>query len=74
MKISKIKSYAKLNLTLNITGRKNALHKIESLIGFIDLHDVISINEHHGNKHQISFYGKFSKNIDNLLHSCLDEN
>ena len=63
MKISKIKSNAKLNLALNITGKKKVLHKIESIIGFIDLHDVISINQHNGKKHHISFYGKFSKNI-----------
>ena len=63
MNINKIKSNAKLNLTLNITGKKKVLHKIESIIGFIDLHDVISINQHNGKKHHISFYGKFSKNI-----------
>jgi len=63
MKISKIKSNAKLNLALNITGKKKVLHKIESIIGFIDLYDVISINQYNGNKHHISFYGKFSKNI-----------
>ena len=63
MKINKIKSNAKLNLALNITGKKNGLHKIESIIGFIDLHDVISINQHQGKKHHVSFYGKYSKNI-----------
>jgi len=63
MKISKIKSNAKLNLALNITGKKKVLHKIESIISFVDLHDVILINQHNGNKHHISFYGKFSKNI-----------
>ena len=63
MKIYKIKSKAKLNLALNITGKKKVLHKIESIIGFVDLHDVISINQHNGKKHHISFYGKFSKNI-----------
>ena len=63
MKISKIKSYAKINLALNVTGKKKSLHKIESIVSFIDLHDVISINEFKKDKHQISFYGKFSKNI-----------
>ena len=63
MKINKIKSNAKLNLALNITGKKKFLHKIESIISFIDLHDVISINQHNAKKHHISFYGKFSKNI-----------
>ena len=63
MKISKIKSYAKLNLALNITGKKKGLHKIESIICFLDLHDGISINQYRGSKHKISFYGQFSKNI-----------
>ena len=61
--VSKIKSYAKLNLALNITGKYSFLHKIVSLICFSDLHDVISINQHNEKKHHISFYGKFSKNI-----------
>ena len=67
MKISKIKSNAKLNLALNITGKKKLLHNIESIISFIDLHDEISINQYKGNKHLISFYGKFSKNIDKKI-------
>ena len=33
----KIKSYAKINLALNVTGKKAKLHNIESLISFIDL-------------------------------------
>ena len=64
MKIFKIKSYAKINLSLNITGKKKNLHQIESIISFIDLNDVISINKHSKDKHQISYYGKFSKNIN----------
>ena len=59
----KIKSYAKLNLALNITGKTSSLHRIESIIAFVDLHDVISIKRSKSNKHNISFIGKFSKNI-----------
>ena len=59
----KIKSYAKINLALNITGKKSSLHKIESIISFIDLYDDIFIKKINANKHKISFYGKFSKNI-----------
>ncbi len=78
MRISKIKSYAKINLALNIIGKKKSLHNIESIISFIDLHDVISINEFKSDKHQTSFYGKFSKNIGNKntvekLFQILDE-
>ena len=60
---SKIKSYAKINLALNITGKTLSLHKIESIIAFISLHDLIMIKRIKSNKHSISFNGKFSQNI-----------
>ena len=63
MVYNKIKSYAKLNLSLNITGKKSSLHKIESIIMFVHFHDVISINRIRSKEHSISFNGKFSKNI-----------
>ena len=64
MNFSKIKSNAKINLALNIIGKYNGLHKIESLIAFIDLHDVILLKKIKSNKHNIIFKGKFSKNIN----------
>ena len=63
MKQSKIKSYAKLNLALNITGKNSSLHKIESLITFVSLHDEISIKRIKSKSHNILFTGKFSSNI-----------
>ena len=69
-----LKSYAKINLALNVTGKKNSMHKIESIISFIDLHDLISIQNIKSNNHKISFYGKFSKNIkrENTVQKLLD--
>ncbi len=64
MSYSKIKSYAKLNLALNIVGKTNSLHRIESIISFIDLYDLIKIKETKSKKHVIKFYGKFSRNIN----------
>ena len=64
MNFSKIKSYAKINLALNIIGKSNGLHEIESLIAFIDLHDVILLKKIKSKKHNIIFRGKFSKNIN----------
>ncbi len=58
-----LKSHAKINLALNVTGKNKSLHKIESIISFIDLHDVISIKKIRGDKHNISFQGKFAKGI-----------
>ena len=63
MSYSRIKSYAKINLALNITGKTSKLHKIESVVGFVTLHDVILIKKIQSKKHIISFKGKFSKNI-----------
>ena len=63
MKYTKIKSYAKINLVLNIVGKTSTLHKIESIIAFVDLHDIIMIKNIKSNKHNISFSGKFSHNI-----------
>ena len=66
MSISKIKSYAKINLSLGVLGKLNSkLHRIESLVSFIDLHDEISIKNINKEKHEVVFYGEFSKNIPN---------
>ena len=52
MNESKIKSHAKINLSLYVLGKlKSKLHKIESLITFIDLHDEITIKK--SNKHRL---------------------
>ena len=63
MSYFKIKSYAKLNLALNIVGKRNSLHRIESIISFINLYDLIKIKKIKSKKHKIRFNGKFSKNI-----------
>ena len=41
----KIKSYAKINLALNIVGKTSSLHKIETIVAFIDLFDDILIEK-----------------------------
>ena len=63
MSFSQIKSYAKINLALNIVGKTTNLHKIESIIAFIDLYDLIFIKKIKSKKNNISFSGKFSRNI-----------
>ena len=57
----KIKSYAKINLALNITGKKSKLHNIESLISFIDLHDSITLRESTQNSIILIFLESFLK-------------
>ena len=65
MLYSKVKSYAKLNLALNITGKTPSLHKIESIVTFVALHDEIFIKKIKSKSHNISFIGRFSQNISN---------
>ena len=63
MPFSRIKSHAKLNLALNVISKSKSLHNIESIISFVDLHDIILIKEIKSKKHLISFNGKFSRRI-----------
>ena len=74
MRNNYLKSYAKINLALNVIGKRNSMHKIESIVSFVELHDLISIKKIKSNNHQISFYGKFSKNIkrENTVQKLLD--
>ncbi len=63
--IHNLKSHAKINLNLNIIGKKKSkkLHSIESLVVLIDLADEIQISEINSKKHQVIFKGNFSKGI-----------
>ncbi len=64
MKFKTIKSYAKINLSLGVTGKlKSGNHKIESLISFLNLHDEIKIKKINNKNHKIKFFGRFSKGI-----------
>ena len=63
MKFKIIKSHAKINLALNIVGKSKNLHKIESLIAFVNLYDEILIKEIKSKSHKVTFSGKFSKKI-----------
>jgi len=78
MNINKVKSFGKINLALNVTGKLTKLHKIESIVKFIKLHDIITIKKSNSKKHKVSFNGIFSKNINknntvNKLFTILDE-
>ena len=66
MNFFKIKSYAKINLALNVIGKKTKLHKIETIIVFINLHDIIYLKQINKKIHKVSFKGKYSKNINKI--------
>ena len=64
MKKDIIKAYAKINLSLSIFGKnKNNFHKIQSVISFLDLHDIIRINHTNKKNHTVKFFGPFSNNL-----------
>jgi len=63
MSYLKIKSHAKINLALNIVGKTKTLHKIESIVSFLDLHDEIRIKKINQKNNKIKFFGKFAKGI-----------
>ena len=69
-----IKSYAKINLSLGVTGKlKSGYHTIESLISFLKLYDEINIRKIKDKHHKIQFIGEFSKGIkkNNTIWSLL---
>ena len=80
MKFYKIKSYAKINISLGVLAKlKSKLHKIESLVSFLNLYDEIYIKKINSNSHKIIFTGKFSnkvpkKNTISKLLEILDNN
>ena len=63
MSYLKIKSFVKINLALNIVGKAFSLHKIESIISFLDIHDEILIKDIKDKDHIIKFIGQFSNKI-----------
>ena len=62
-----LKSFAKINLSLNINKKlKNGLHDIQSIFCIVDLCDTISIKKlPNGRSDKIIFYGPNSKHINN---------
>ena len=65
MKNFKIKSFCKINLSLQVIKKlNNGYHNIKSLITFCKLHDLISISNIQSLNDRISFSGKFKKGID----------
>jgi len=60
----KLKSYAKVNLSLNVVGKfKLKKHKIESIVSFLDFYDLIYLKPTSSNKHKVYFTGKFARGI-----------
>ena len=59
----KIKSYAKVNLTLEITGVENGFHMLDSLVASIDLFDLIHLKKRKDKLSSITMRGMGSEGI-----------
>jgi len=67
MRFEKIKSHAKVNLSLNVLGkRKSKLHDLETLVAFVDLHDQIFIKRTNNKNHIVKFLGDFSNKVPKI--------
>lgn len=63
MKKVKIKSYAKVNLTLEITGVENGYHMLDSLVANIDLFDLLVLKKRKGALSSVTMKGMGSESI-----------
>jgi 4-diphosphocytidyl-2-C-methyl-D-erythritol kinase len=63
MRAVKIKSYAKVNLTLEITGVENGYHILDSLVANIDLFDLLVIKKRKGKLSFVTMKGMGSESI-----------
>ena len=63
MNTVKIKSYAKVNLTLEIVGIEGGYHLLDSLVASVDLHDLILLKKKKGGLSSITMKGMGSESI-----------
>ncbi len=59
----KIKSYAKVNLTLEIRGVENGYHLLDSLVASVDVYDLITLKKRKGGLSSITMKGMGSESI-----------
>lgn len=59
----KVKAYAKINLALNITGTKGGFHLLETLVGSIDIFDLVTVKKRKDDLVQITMHGMGSEGI-----------
>ncbi|MGN0813118.1 MAG: 4-(cytidine 5'-diphospho)-2-C-methyl-D-erythritol kinase [Candidatus Coproplasma sp.] len=64
MSYARVKSFAKVNLTLDITGVNGGYHMIDSVVASIDLADVITARGRGDKLINVTMHGEGSENID----------
>ncbi len=63
MNTVKIKSYAKVNLTLDVVGTAGGYHLIDSLVASINLYDLVCVKKRKDNLISVSMHGMDSEGI-----------
>ena len=63
MKTVKIKSYAKINLTLEVVGVEGGYHLLDSLVANVDLFDLLVIKARKGKLSTVKMHGLGSESI-----------
>lgn len=63
MDFTKVRAYAKVNLTLEIVGRGNGYHQLDSLVASVDVCDTIHLKKRKGKLSSILMHGQGSESI-----------
>ena len=54
---ARVKAYAKLNLTLSVTGRAGGYHMLESLVCSVDLYDLVVLKKRRDSLVSVEMHG-----------------
>lgn len=63
MKQTKVRAYAKINLTLEIVGQKDGYHLLDSLVASVDLFDTVTAKRRKGALSSVTMHGMGSESI-----------
>lgn len=63
METVRVKSYAKLNLTLHVTGAAGGYHMLDSLVASVDLYDLVCVKKRRDKLVSITMRGQGSESI-----------
>ena len=63
MDYARVKSYAKVNLTLDILGLNGGYHMLDSLVASVDIYDVISVKKRRDKLVNVTMHGMGSESI-----------
>ena len=63
MNYVRVKSYAKINLTLDITGVNGGYHTIDSVVASVDLYDLIAVKRRRDKLVSVTMHGEGSESI-----------